>query len=49
VRTALGIRRWDHRWLLPENVAAMPMAWMSEIDGLPVDARGLPRPLQVAA
>ncbi|MGH7122260.1 MAG: DUF6398 domain-containing protein [Acetobacteraceae bacterium] len=49
VRDALGIRRWDHRWLLPENIAAMPMAWMIEVDGLPVDARDLPRPLQVAA
>jgi hypothetical protein len=49
VRTALGIKGWDHHWLLPENIASTPMAWMVEVDGFPADARGLPRPLQVAA
>jgi len=49
VRDALGIKRWDHRWLLPSRLDAMPMVWMVEVEGFTVDARGLPRPLQVAA
>ena len=35
VRNALGIRRWEHRWLLPANIASLPMAWMIEVDGFP--------------
>jgi hypothetical protein len=35
--------------LLTENITWTPMAWMVEVDGFPADARGLPRPLQVAA
>jgi hypothetical protein len=49
VRDALGIKRWDHRWLLPSRLASMPMVWMVDIDGFAVDARGLPRPLQISA
>jgi hypothetical protein len=49
VRAALGIRNWDHRWLLQTHIASMPMVWLVEIDGFSVDARALPRPLQVAA
>ena len=49
VRDALGIQRWDHRWLLPATIAAMPLIWMVEIDGFPIDVRGAPRSLQVAA
>jgi hypothetical protein len=49
VRTALGIKGWDYRWMLPENIASLPIAWMVEVDGFPTDARGLPRPLQIAA
>jgi hypothetical protein len=49
VRDALGIKRWDHRWLLPSRLASMPMVWMVHIDGFAVDARGLPRPLQISA
>src|SRR3954453_17630040 len=49
VRTALGIKSWAHHWLLTENIASTPMAWMVEVDGFLADVRGLPRPLQVAA
>ncbi|HWK46243.1 MAG TPA: DUF6398 domain-containing protein [Stellaceae bacterium] len=43
VRDALGIKRWDHRWLLPSRLDSMPMVWMVDFDGFAVDARGLPR------
>jgi hypothetical protein len=49
VRDALGINHWDHRWLLPATVAAMPLIWMVEANGFPVDVRGAPRSLQEAA
>jgi hypothetical protein len=49
VRDALGISPWDHRWLLRAKVASMPMVWLLALDGFTVDARGLPRPLQIAA
>jgi hypothetical protein len=49
IRDAIGIRQWDHRWLLKENYESMPMVWFVEVDGFAVDARRLPRPLQIAA
>ena len=49
VRDALGIRQWDHRWMLKRNYESMSMVWFVDFNGLAVDARGLARPLQVAA
>ncbi|MDB5360449.1 MAG: hypothetical protein JWO51_1746 [Rhodospirillales bacterium] len=33
VRDALGIKRWDHRWLLPSRLDSMPMVWMVDWSG----------------
>jgi hypothetical protein len=49
VRDALGMKRWDHRWLLPGNIESMSAVWMLQVDGLIVDVRDMPRPVQVAA
>lgn len=49
VRDALGMKRWDHRWLLPGNIESMPTVWMVQVDGLIVDVRDMPRPVQIAA
>lgn len=49
VRAALGIKRWDHRWLLPSRLESTPMVWMVQVDGLAVDVRRMSRAVQVAA
>jgi len=49
VRDALDIYHGDHRWILPSRMDANPMVWSLEVDGLMVDIRRLPRPVQVHA
>lgn len=49
VRNALGIGPWDHRWMLPGRLQAAGLMWLLEVDGLVVDIRGMPRPVQVEA
>jgi len=49
VRDALGIKMFDHRWMLPERLADNPGVWMVQYKGLPTDLHHLPRPLQVDA
>lgn len=46
VRDALGIRPFDHRWMLPSLLDDTGLVWMVEVDGLIADARQLPRALQ---
>ena len=46
VRDALGIRPFDHRWMLPSLLEDTGLVWMVEVDGLIADARQLPRVLQ---
>lgn len=46
VRTALGMDRFDHVWMLAGLLDSMPMAWLIEFDGFVLDARKLPRDLQ---
>jgi Domain of unknown function (DUF6398) len=48
VGDAIGIRQWDHRWLLRKN-HELGLVWYIEVNGLVIDVRGSPRPLQVAA
>jgi hypothetical protein len=36
----------DAKWTLPSRMDDNPMAWMVMVNGLIVDARSLPRPLQ---
>lgn len=42
----LDIMVMDPRWSLPSRLASNPLAWMIMVDGLPVDARMLPREIQ---
>jgi hypothetical protein len=49
VRGLLGMRQWDHRWILPSRLEATGPLWLIEVDGLAVDARWLPRQLQQIA
>lgn len=49
VRDALGMRRWDHWWILPSRHDTTFAVWLVEVNGIPVDARRLPRPLQEEA
>lgn len=49
VRDALGMRHWDHRWILPSRHDSTMAMWLVEVNGIAVDARWLPRPLQEAA
>lgn len=45
----LRISQLDPRWSLPSQLARNPLVWLIEIDGLIVDARRIPRPLQQEA
>ena len=49
VRDALKIRQMDPAWTLPSRIADNPMVWLVMVDGMVVDIRGMPRPLQEAA
>jgi hypothetical protein len=49
VRTALGIRQFDHKWSLPSRLSTSSLTWMIEFDGLIVDARRLPVVIQEVA
>lgn len=49
VRTALGIRQFDHRWMLPSRLATSSAPWLIQFNGLVVDARQLPAMVQQAA
>ena len=49
VRDALGIGQWDHRWMLPGRLRSTSLVWLLQVDGLAVDVRGMPRPIQAAA
>jgi hypothetical protein len=49
VRDALDIWHGDHRWILPSRMDSSPIVWLIEVNGLAVDARQLPRAVQVLA
>ena len=49
IRNMLRIRRLDPEWTLPSRMEKNPLAWLIEVNGLPVDVRHLPRPMQEAA
>lgn len=49
VRGALKMTRWDHKWCLSSFIEDNPFIWMIQVDGLPVDARWLPREIQEVA
>jgi len=45
----LRINQFDFKWILPGKIDESPIAWMISVNGLVVDARFLPRPLQEEA
>ena len=49
IRTMLKIRHFDSRWTLPSMMDKNPMAWMIQVNGLIMDARMMPRPIQEEA
>lgn len=49
VRDLLDMNRLEHHWMLPSRLADSPLAWMIVVNGLPVDARQLPREVQEIA
>ena len=48
VRDVLDLVRMDPHWTLPSGLRHNPMAWHVLFDGIPYDARELPREVQVA-
>jgi hypothetical protein len=49
IRDLLKIYRFDPQWTLPSRMDQNPIAWMVEINGLPADARRVPREIQEEA
>ena len=49
IRDALKIKPLDWHWCLPSRLDRYPGAWLIEVNGLIVDARGLPRHIQEEA
>ena len=49
VRETLNFSRLDPDWCLPSKLDSNPMAWMIMVNGLIVDARYVPREIQVMA
>ncbi len=49
IKQMLKIGLMDMEWTLPSRMERNPMAWMVMVNGLIVDARQLPRPLQEEA
>jgi hypothetical protein len=46
IRELLRIGRFDTRFARREMIEKNPFTWLVEVDGLPVDARWLPEPVQ---
>jgi hypothetical protein len=46
VRDLLDMKWMDPDWCLPSRLEKHPLAWLVMLDGLPVDARHLPRGMQ---
>lgn len=49
IRDTLRIHLFDHRWLLPSQLAAHPAVWLVSVNGLIVDIRRMPRSMQEEA
>jgi hypothetical protein len=45
----LGLMQLHPEWCLPSMLEENPLAWMIEVNGLPVDARMMPREVQEEA
>ncbi len=49
IRKLLKIRRLDPEWTLPSKMDQNLLAWLVQVDGLPMDARHAPRDVQEEA
>jgi hypothetical protein len=49
LREEFELMRFDPRWCLPSRLIDNPLAWLIEIDGIPVDIRHAPREVQEEA
>ena len=49
VRTLLNMHQFDHKWMLPSKLSNSSLPWMIQVNGLIVDARGLPVEIQEVA
>ena len=49
IRKLLKIHRLDPEWTLPSKMDDNLLAWLVEVNGIPVDARMAPRELQIEA
>lgn len=49
IRDQLNIGMMEPEWTLPSRMDSNPMAWYLTVNGLIMDARSLPRPLQEEA
>jgi hypothetical protein len=49
IRDLLKMHQFDHRWYLPSRLADSSMVWMITVNNFIVDARELPREIQVIA
>ena len=49
VRKTLDMRQMDTNWCLPSRLESHPLAWLVEVNGLPVDVHNMPREAQEIA
>lgn len=49
IREALDLQPMDPDWSLPSKIDENPMAWTIMVDGMMVDARDMPKPIQEEA
>lgn len=49
IRELLNMHRFDHHWCLPSRINDSSLSWMITLDGFIVDARTLPREIQMIA
>ena len=49
IREALDMGPLNLDWCLPSRLDSHPLAWLIEVNGLPVDARDMPREVQEIA
>jgi len=49
IRDMLNMVPFDWHWMLPSLIEKTPLVWMVSVDGLIVDVRSMPRPVQQEA
>lgn len=49
IRTLLKIRQFDFHWMLRRRIEQTGLVWMVDVNGIPFDARQLPREIQEEA